>query len=131
MRFSSIADLLSEELRINMKDKEAESKIVNLLNNYIKIPSHLSIINSITSNDVALIRRGLGNMLSAALQAGFPNEYWSELKINYENFDQFRVNFTPVPGIMPPLKVKIQQEARPVRIKLRNYSQDQEISWKI
>lgn len=61
------------------------------------------------------------------MHAGLPSELRSQIRfILNQNIDMFRVGLSSGPAAdLPPFKTDINPTARPVRVKLQNYSFDQ------
>lgn len=65
-------------------------------------------------------------MLSRAKIEGFPEEHYKELEdLVWQHADSFDVSFSPTPAKIDPLRIVLTPDAKPVRVKLRNYSEEQ------
>lgn len=65
-------------------------------------------------------------MLAAAKANGFPDSHWPMLEaLIWEFADSFSTRFSSTPAKVEPLRIELTADARPIRVKLRNYSASQ------
>lgn len=69
----------------------------------------------------------IARLYKEVTENGLPEEHAVELRsIVNEHNNMFRTTFSAgPPAYVPPLEVKLSQDARPVRLSLRNYSLEQ------
>lgn len=89
-------------------------------------PSLLDPVDSDQSEDV---ETAVSKRLQDAFDNGFPEEKQQELTtIVKDRINVFRVSLSAGPPVnVPPLKIDLVADAKPVRVRLRNYSQDQRL----
>lgn len=88
-------------------------------------PSLLDLIDKDQHDEIKAAVKG---MEQAAKKQGLADVYESNLKgILHDHMDIFRTSFSAGPGAkLPPLKIELTPDAKPVKVRLRKYSQDQE-----
>lgn len=86
-----------------------------------------SLLHPIDSAQQEEVSEAIENMVQVATDSGFPNDNLPELKeIVTDHTDIFRTSFSSgPPANIEPLKIDLVPDAKPVRVRLRNYSQDQ------
>lgn len=87
-------------------------------------PSLLDPIDLDQHND---IQSSIDAMLEKAFESGLPTHAHALLKKTVTDYmDIFRTSLSSgPPAKLPPLKISLTTDAEPVRVRLRNYSQDQ------
>lgn len=78
-------------------------------------------------NQQKYIDMAIERMLAVASENGFPKDRYAELcTLVHNSSDIFRISFSTVPpGRLPPLRISLTEDAKPFRVRLRNYFQDQ------
>ena len=91
---------------------------------FIYDPSLLEIIDE---SQVPDIKAGIKNMLTTAINNGIQLQHQDNLRrLTYSFIDIFRTAISATaPANLPPLKVELTPDAKPVRVRLRNYSPPQ------
>lgn len=86
-----------------------------------------SLMDPVDSTQSEEVKVEIDNMLQLAVTNGFPTEKLPQLQeLVLDHADLFRTSFSSgPPADIPPLKVDLVPDARPVRVRLRNYSQEQ------
>lgn len=86
-----------------------------------------SLMDPIDSSQTEEVDSEINNMIDNAVENGFPSAHVSALKkLVSDHTDIFRTSFSSgPPADIPPLKIDLVPEAKPVRVRLRNYSQEQ------
>lgn len=86
-----------------------------------------SLLDPLDADQHDEIQEALESMVQDAKKNGLPGHREAELRrIIFDRKDIFRVSFSSgPPAKVEPLKIDLVSDARPVRVKLRNYSQDQ------
>lgn len=65
-------------------------------------------------------------MLARAHENGFPDEHRERLEsLVWDHSEAFRTGFSSSPAKVEPLRIALNPDAKPVRVKLRNYSAEQ------
>ena len=86
-----------------------------------------SLLDPIDSDQHDEVANAVEKMVQKSVDNGFPMEKLSTLtRLVNDHIDIFRVSFSSgPPAKFPPLKIDLQPDAKPVRVRLRNYSQAQ------
>ena len=86
-----------------------------------------SLIGLVDSDEQTDIEKALEVMKQSAADAGLPVDSQEELnQIVDDHKNIFRIGFSSgPPARFPPLKVDLTSDAKPVKVRLRNYSQEQ------
>lgn len=78
------------------------------------------------ASDDAEARVSIVAMLDKAKANGFPDDHWEELEsLVWKHAAEFRTSFSSEPARVEPLRIELMPDAKPVRVKLRNYSASQ------
>lgn len=87
-----------------------------------------SLLDPIDSDQHGEIIAEIGNLKKIARDNGLPNQDANRLdKIIDENRDVFRTSFSSGPHAkLRPLRIDLTRDARPVKVRLRNYSKEQQ-----
>lgn len=86
-----------------------------------------SLLDPIDSDQHEDVIDATNGMVQTTIDSGFPNDKLPELRKNIsDHTDIFRVSFSSgPPAQVPLLKIDLAPNATPVRVRLRNYSQEQ------
>ena len=87
-----------------------------------------SLLDPIDKNQHDDITAAVKSMETNAMNSGLADVYQSNLKgVLRDHMDIFRTSFSSGPGAkLPPLKIELLPEAKPVKVKIRKYSQEQQ-----
>jgi transposase InsO family protein len=87
-----------------------------------------SLIDPVDSGQAEEVSSAVEHMLQCALKVGMPPADAQQLKAIVDNHvDIFRTTFSSgPPAKLKPLKIQLTPDARPTRVKLRNYSKEQQ-----
>lgn len=86
-----------------------------------------SLLDQVDNNQQEEVSRAILSLVSAATSNGLPEAEQQNLsQLLNDNQDVFRICMSSGPAAkLPPLKIELSTEAKPVRVKLRNYSPTQ------
>ena len=86
-----------------------------------------SLIDPLDSDQAEDITKGIEEAIKKAVENGLPAEHHDAMKkVVYDHVDIFRTTFSSgPPAKFPPLKIELTADAKPVKVRLRKYSQPQ------
>lgn len=88
--------------------------------------SNLSLIDLRNANQDETVRKAVDEMLSDASAQGFPQTRFECLrKIVMARIEVFRTDFSQPSASIPPLRLELKPDAKPVHVKIRKYSDSQ------
>lgn len=85
-----------------------------------------SLIEQHAETDQSTTHSEIEAMLARAKKEGFPDEQWDHLsELIWKHADDFGITFSEMPAKIEPLRIELTPDAHAIRVKLRNYSEEQ------
>ena len=81
---------------------------------------------SVTDNTTATANDDIQYMLQRAYDNGLPSDFHEALRLLVLEYEKtFSTGFSPTPSKVTPLRIRLTEDAKPIRERLRNYSPSQ------
>lgn len=85
-----------------------------------------SMIDVPDASEDTLVMTEIKAMLERAKAEGLPDKHLKDLEdLVWQYADCFDMSFSPSPALIEPLRILLQPDAKAIRVKLRNYSEEQ------